>query len=81
MAVRVSEERKAVVLTYDTDLVQGEGITIKAQNTATGDVGSRSEQNNDGEAVLFFPADFTGSDVVVIEGSAGGVDSGEVEIL
>lgn len=51
-----------------------------AQNVDTGDVGERDEQNNNGEVVLFYPRDFSGTDLVTITGSDGGEISGEIGV-
>ena len=80
MSVEVSLNRKVVVLTYDTDLVQGDMIEVRAENPESGDVGNRAEGNNDGEALLFYPKDFTGTNEVTITGSDGGEDSGTITI-
>ena len=80
MSVTLDTSRKVVVLKYDTDVVQGEMIEITAVNTETGDVGQRAESNNDGEALLFYPVEWTGTNDVTISGSDGGEDTGTIEI-
>ena len=72
-------DHRALVFSYDTSLVQGETIEIKATNIDTGDVGSRGAPNR-GTFVLFYPADFKGMDDITVTGSDGGEDRGVVNV-
>ena len=80
MAITISSERRAIVVEYDTDLVNGDSIEVVAVNTETGDTGNRNEGNNDGEAVLFCPPSFEGDWLVTVTGSEGGSDTGTVHV-
>lgn len=72
-------DRKTKVLAYSDDTCKGDTIDIRAKNTATGDVGTRSAPNQ-GWFLLFYPLDFTGEDDVTVTGSEGGTCSGTITI-
>jgi hypothetical protein len=79
MAVEINFARKAIEFTYDTSLVVGETIRVKARNADSGDVGE-VKGDNDGRFVLTYPYDFTGVNEVTVTGSESGEDTGTVTI-
>ena len=81
MAIEVYADpnHRAVVFSYDQSLVQGDTIDVKATNIDTGDVGV-TKRFNRGTFTLFYPADFTGTDDIVVTGSEGGEDRSTVEV-
>jgi len=94
MAVTVLSVRKAVNIGWDKDAVgnpSAERVDIHTRNPVTDDRSSMLDQPNDGEAVLTYPMDFTGtSQVIVVPAGTtppeagtidpGNGDSGEVGI-
>lgn len=78
MAVEVNVNRKAVEITWDKSLVQGETVNIRTENE--GDVSGRVDLKNDGRATLTYPADFTGTTHVTVTGADGGSDEGTIEV-
>ena len=78
MAVEVNFDRKAVEITWDASLVQGETVDIKTSNEE--DVSGRTGLKNDGRATLTYPADYSGSSHVVVTGVDGGEDSGDITV-
>jgi hypothetical protein len=78
MAVEVNFDRKAVEITWDKSLTQGETVDIRTENE--GDVSGRVDLKNDGRATLTYPADFSGSTLVTVTGSDGGEDTGTIEV-
>ncbi len=78
MAVEVNFDRKAIEITWDTELATGETVDIRTENE--GDVSGRVDLKNDGRATLTYPADFSGSTHVVVTGSDGGSDEGTIEV-
>jgi len=94
MTVEILSVRKAVNIGWDKDAVGNpvaERVDIHTRNPVTGDVSGMLNQPNDGQAVLTYPSDFTGSSQVIVvpAGTAppeagtiepGGGDSGDVEV-
>lgn len=78
MAVEIDNSRRAVEVTWDTSLVTGDTVDIKTSNDD--DVSGRTGLKNDGRATLTFPADYKGSSHVVVTGSDGGEDSGDITV-
>ncbi len=78
MSVRLNSERKGVSILWDE---QGDQeVTVYAEGEG-GDVHNKLPQPNNGEAGLFFPADFSGSAHVEIRDADGNViDSGDVSV-
>jgi hypothetical protein len=72
-------DRKTKVLAYSDNSVFGDTISIRAENTETGDVGTR-EAPNQGWFLLFYPLDFVGEDDVRVDGSDGGYAEGTITI-
>jgi hypothetical protein len=80
MTVEVDVERQAVGISWDTDLVQGKVVTLKAENVANDDVSTRGEMPNDGHAVLTYPQNYHGSSLVTVRGSEEGEDTGTITV-
>ena len=73
MTIEVSEVKKAVVVSYDTNVVIGPHASIQAANPANDEVLEEKKNiANDGEAVLTFPLDYSGECVIVVRGSEAG---------
>jgi Bacterial Ig domain len=79
MTVAPNFERRAVELTYDKSLVDGDTIDVRAENPEDGDVSTRDGLKNDGRFVWTYPVGFTGTSKFTVTGSDGGEDSGEVD--
>lgn len=79
MAVEVNVDRVAIELTYDTDVVKGDTINVRAESEEDGDVSTRDGLKNDGRFVWTAPADYEGVSVFTVAGSDGGSDSGSVD--
>ncbi len=81
MTVQINTDRKAVVLSYDTELVQGDTADLLCQNPADlSDVSTRDGFDNDGNVIVTFPADYSGETVASITGSDSGEDTGTIEV-
>lgn len=79
MAVRLNSERKGVSILWD-EVDESQEVTVYATGEQ-GDVHNKLPQPNNGEAGLFFPADFSGSAHVEIKDADGNVvDSGTIEV-
>lgn len=78
MAVALSFDRKAVEITWDTELVKGDTVSIKTESAD--DVSGRNDVANDGRATLTYPNDFAGSTHVTVTGSDEGVDEGDISV-
>lgn len=71
MAVRLNTERKGVSILWD-EVDEDQEVTVYATGEA-GDVHNKLPQPNNGEAGLFFPADFDGDVHVEIRDANGNV--------
>jgi len=81
MTVEISNERVAYVLKYDLGEVEGETADLRCTNPENlEDVSTRDGIENDGNAIVSFPADYHGETEVVITGSDGGEDTGTIEV-
>lgn len=80
MTVTTDTERKAVGITWDTDVVQGATCTVTAKNVANDDTSTRGEIPNDGHCVLTYPSEYHGSSEVTVTGSDGGEDTGTITV-
>lgn len=76
--VALSFDRKAVEITWDTELVLGETVNIKT--TSENDVSGRNDVKNDGRATLTYPFDFAGTTHVTVTGAEHGVDEGDISV-
>lgn len=81
MAVKLSFDRKAVEITWDATKVKGPRVRIVATNQADlSDYSIRTNVDNDGRAVLTYPADYIGSSLIVVEGAGQSRDEGTIDI-
>jgi hypothetical protein len=81
MTVQIDLSRKAYVLSYDADLVDGETADLRCTNPADlSDVSTRDGFANDGNVLVSFPAGYSGETQVTVTGSDGGEDEGTVEV-
>lgn len=81
MTVEISKDRVAHVLTYDTDLVEGDTADLRCTNPAdASDVSTRDGFENDGNVVVSFPSGYHGDTDVSITGSDGGEDTGTISV-
>ncbi len=84
MAVTADTTRKTVPLKFDG--VTGKTFTVRATNTAEGDVHSSGprplELNDDGQGsyVVTYPGDFTGDSEIEITGSDGSRTDGTITV-
>ncbi len=79
MTVSISFDRKAVELTWDSKLVQGDTVDIRCVNPDGGDVSTR-EADNDGRATVTFPVNYKGACDVTVSGSESGEDTGTISV-
>ncbi len=80
MAVSVNIDRNAVELLYDSSLVQGDTVDVRAENDDDGDVSTRDGLANDGRFTWTFPQGYKGTAVFTVTGSDGGEDTGTVKL-
>ena len=80
MTVQIDVTRKAVGITWDRDIVDGDTANLRCVNPNNEDVSTRNAITNDGAAVVTFPADYTGECNVTVTGSDGGEDSGVISV-
>ena len=82
MAIEITEVRKSISFSYDSEAVRGDKATVSAKNPDTDEeLSEKKTVPNDGSAALAFPLDYSGTCEVLVEGSDGGSDEGELEIL
>jgi hypothetical protein len=77
MAVELSNDRKAVEITWDSSLVNGKKVEIRCVNPENQDISTRKTEN-DGKAVITFPADYSGMCHVTVVGAGDTEDSGTI---
>ncbi len=78
MSVKLNTERKGVSILWDE---QGDQEVTVYATGEEGDVHNKLPQPNNGEAGLFFPADFSGSAHVEIRDADGNVvDAGDIDV-
>ncbi len=80
MAVQIDGTRKAVNISWDTDIVQGEEVEIIATNPNDLDDISTRVVRNDGYAVLTYPADYSGESQIIVTGEDEGEDTGTIAV-
>lgn len=79
MAVKHNTDRKGVSIVWDV-VDESQEVTVYATGEQ-GDVHNKAPQPNNGEAGLFYPADFSGSSHIEIKDSEGVVvDEGDIEV-
>jgi hypothetical protein len=74
MTVKLKNTRKVVVISWDTDVVEGHMVSIQVEGE------EKRTTGNDGFANLYFPAKFTGEIDVTITGSKSGEDTGTITV-
>lgn len=81
MALRVNSERKGISLSWDETADAGfaEEVTLYATGEM-GDVHNKLPQKNNGEAGVFYPADFTGESLVEIRNGNGTIVSETIKV-
>lgn len=79
MAVELSLDRKAIEITWASDVVKGKRVHIRCVNPDGGDV-STLDTKNDGRAVITFPADYSGDTEVTVRGSGNSYDWGMISV-
>jgi hypothetical protein len=80
VSVSISFDREAVELVYDTSVVQGATIDVKATNPVDGDVSTRDGLANDGRFFWSYPKGYTGTTDFSVVGSDSGEDTGTVTV-
>ena len=80
--IQLSNDREAVELVYDSSVVQGDTISVKATNPDIdgGDPSTRDGLKNDGRFAWTYPKGYAGNSDFVVTGSDGGEDSGTVAV-
>ena len=78
MAVTLNTERKGVSILWDN--TSDQEVTVYATGEG-GDVHNKLPQSNNGEAGLFYPADFKGESTIEIRDADGNVlDEGVISV-
>ena len=78
MSVKLNTERKGVSILWDE---QGDQEVTVYATGEEGDVHNKLPQSNNGEAGLFFPADYSGSSHIEIRDADGNViDEGDISV-
>lgn len=78
--VTLNTERKGVSILWSANGDSDKEVTVYATGEF-GDVHNKLPQPNNGEAGLFYPADFTGSSLIEIRDADGNVlDSGSITV-
>jgi hypothetical protein len=87
MAVEVSTDQQAVVITWDKNKAQGNKATIFAKNPEEGapkivggDLEEKKTVENTGTNALAFPLDYEGECYVEVSGSDRGTDTGTIYV-
>jgi hypothetical protein len=79
--IEIKHKRMAVVLGYDTEVVEGKSISLQASNSEEGgELEEKKEVENSGEVTIFYPFDYHGSSEILIRGSKSGEDSGTITV-
>lgn len=79
MAVEVLSVRKAIEVTWDTDVVKGKKVEIRCENVVDGDVSTRKAEN-DGKAVVTVPTHYAGEVKVTVTGAGQSSDEGVISV-
>jgi hypothetical protein len=80
MTVEIDTTRKAINLSWDTTLVDGEQVDIRCVNPDNEDISTRDQVANDGQAVVTFPSNYSGECQVSVTGSDSGEDTGTIQV-
>lgn len=80
MAVVKSTTRNWVGIEWDESFSTDERVNLTATDPDGGDVSTRPEIKNDGQNVINFPDDYTGTAHVVISDAAGNTEEGDIQV-
>jgi hypothetical protein len=80
VTVTLKDLRKVAVISWDTDTVKGETVSLQAGSGNIADIEEKRTSANDGEANLYFPLDYVGDCDVIVEGSSSGEDRGTIHV-
>ena len=80
MAISIIHTRRAVVIQYDTNIVQGHSASVSTAKPDDSVTIEKKEVVNQGHAVLYFPDSYKGDCFVEVQGSKGGLDSGTITV-
>jgi len=80
MTVEKDVTRTAVSIIWDPALVQGDTVEICMTNPDNEESLSVKQDSNDGQSVITYPTDYHGKTDIVVSGSEGGEDSGQIEV-
>ena len=72
--IELLEVRKVAVVAWDAEAVKGKQVSMQVAGQ------EKRTVDNDGEANLFFPLDYSGEVVVTIQGSKSGEESGSIQV-
>jgi hypothetical protein len=76
--IKVELIRKAVVVSYDKNVVTGSHATVLAE--VEGEMIEKKQIVNHGHATLTYPGKFQGSSKISVIGARGGEDEGVITI-
>jgi hypothetical protein len=77
----VESDRQFHAITWDTDKVKGEQVEIRFENPDDPDNPSWTRAlSSDGQAVISFPAGYSGTVNVTVAGDEGSADSGSITV-
>jgi hypothetical protein len=79
MTVERDASRKAVPITWDTSLTDGDTVEVRCVNPNNLEDVSTTEGPNDGLHVVTYPEGYEGETQVTVTGSEGGQDEGTIE--
>lgn len=81
MPLRVNSERKGISLSWDETAEAGfaQEVTVYATGEM-GDVHNKLPQANNGEAGVFYPADFTGESLIEVRNGDGAIVSEKIKV-
>lgn len=81
MPLRVNSERKGISLSWDETAEAGfaEEVTLYATGEM-GDVHNKLPQKNNGEAGVFYPADFSGESLIEVRNGEGTIVSETITV-
>lgn len=78
MTIHVINQRKAVLIGWDTNVVKGKYATIEGEEADGFE--EKLHVPNDGNAVVHYGEDFSGSSTLRVSGSKEGAEEGTIEV-
>lgn len=78
MSIHVIHQRKAVLIGWDTKVVEGKWATVEGEESDGFE--EKLHVPNDGNALVTYGAEFAGSSKLRVSGSKGGAEEGTIEI-